>query len=90
MLDKHMLYKIANSIQTKWVKGKHVIELYPGFGLLSLRLMKKGNGERINSFNNEKTVVAKIPINVFNWSYCLKILEIATVSLLQSYLIPVL
>ena len=44
MFDKHMLYKISNSIQTKWIRRKHVIELYPGFGLLSLRLMKKGIG----------------------------------------------
>ena len=40
MLNKHMLYRVANSIQTKWIKGKHIIELYPGFGLLSLRIMK--------------------------------------------------
>ena len=54
-----MLYKIANSIQTKWVKGKHVIELYPGFGLLSLRLMKKGNGEKLDTFNTVERVAAK-------------------------------
>ena len=36
-----MLYKVSSSIPTKWVKGKHVIELYPSFGLLSLRLLKK-------------------------------------------------
>lgn len=53
-----MLYKIANSIQTKWIRGKHVIELYPGFGLLSLRLMKKGIGwtrceiQILESFNS--------------------------------------
>lgn len=41
MFDKTMLYRIANAIQTNWIKDKHVIELYPSFGLLSLRLMKK-------------------------------------------------
>ena len=41
MIDKTALYRVSNQIRTKWVKGKHVIELYPTFGFLSLRLMKK-------------------------------------------------
>jgi len=41
MYDKTMLGRIANKIPTFEIKGKNVIEFYPGFGLLSTRILKK-------------------------------------------------
>ena len=37
MFDKSMLGRVANKIPTFEIKGKNVIEFYPGFGLLSTR-----------------------------------------------------
>ena len=37
MFDKTMLGRVANKIPTFEIKGKNVIEFYPGFGLLSTR-----------------------------------------------------
>ena len=41
MYDKTMLGRVANKIPTNEIKGKNVIEFYPGFGLLSTRILKK-------------------------------------------------
>lgn len=41
MFDKTMLGRVANKIPTFEIKGKNVIEFYPGFGLLSTRILKK-------------------------------------------------
>ena len=37
MFDKTMLGRVANKIPTFEIRGKNVIEFYPGFGLLSTR-----------------------------------------------------
>ena len=41
MYDKTMLGRVANKIPTNEIKGKNVIEFYPGFGLLSTRYVLK-------------------------------------------------
>lgn len=41
MFDKTMLSKLSNAFPSKYIRDKHVIELYPGFGLLSLRFLRK-------------------------------------------------
>jgi len=35
------LWVVSNAFPSKYIRDKHVIELYPGFGLLSLRFLRK-------------------------------------------------
>ena len=59
MFDKTMLGRVANKIPTFEIRGKNVIEFYPGFGLLSTRCAFS----LINSLRNHHYVIICVTDN---------------------------